>query len=307
MLRPATLLLCLSLPATVAIPAAAQRDVVGADDEEEDGPPRAAPPQPEEKKDDKKDDDKKGKKKKDDQKPAEDKKPTEDKKPAKDDDKKAAKDDKKAAKDDKKAAPVDVLADSEEDKAKKKAEDEARKKADEAASAEDKKKAEEKKRLLEQKKLDEEKRLQETKADRLVAAKKRRAYRRTDGNDVVVLAEVEPGAVVKGGLVEMRLEVYKPLDVADPRFGGREPYRELKLVAAVIEPTGKKDMTTRYAVHSLGAPGRYGFHFTPGNDGVVQVQLSGEVGERRLNVTIPLHVGVWPPPYFEDEDKKLLQ
>jgi hypothetical protein len=66
-------------------------------------------------------------------------------------------------------------------------------------------------------------------------------------------------------------------------------------------------MTTRYAVHSLGAPGRYGFHFTPGNDGVVQVQLSGEVGERRLNVTIPLHVGVWPPPDFEDEDKKLLQ
>jgi hypothetical protein len=39
----------------------------------------------------------------------------------------------------------------------------------------------------------------------------------------------------------------------------------------------------------------------------VQVQLSGEVGERRLNVTIPLHVGVWPPPDFEDEDKKLLQ
>ena len=84
-------------------------------------------------------------------------------------------------------------------------------------------------------------------------------------------------------------------------------HRDLKLVAAVIEPTGKKDMTTRFAVHSLGAPGRYGFHFTPTNDGVVQVQLSGEVGERRLNVTIPLHVGVWPPPDFEDEDKKLLQ
>jgi hypothetical protein len=292
MLRPATLLLCLALQAALAVPAAAQREIVGADDEEDDGPPRGTLPPPAEAKDDKKkNDDQKGKK-------------ADDKKGKKADDKMA--DDKKVD-DKKKAAPVDVLADTEEDKAKRKAEDDARRKADEAASAEDRKRAEEKKRLLEQKKLDEEKRLQATKADRLAAAKKRRTYRRTEGSEVVVLADVEPGAVVKGGLVEMRLEVFKPLDVADPRFGAREPYRNLKLVATVIEPTGKKEMTTRYAVHSLGAPGRYGFHFTPGNDGVVQVQLTGEVGERRINMTIPLHVGVWPPPDFEDEDKKLLQ
>lgn len=300
MLRPASLLFGLTLlSASLALPAAAQRDVVGADDDDEDdGPPRAAPPPPppEEKKDDKK-----GKKK--DDKKADDKKAAGDKKA---DDKKA--DDKKGKKDDQKPAPpVDVLADDDEDKAKRKAETEARKKAEEAASAEDKKKAEDKRRLAEEKKVAEEKRRQETKADRLAAAKRSRTYRRADGADVVILAEVAPGAVVKGGLIEVKLEVFKPLDVADPRFGAREPWRDLALVAAVIEPTGKKEMTTRFAVHSLGAPGRYGFHFTPGNDGVVQVQLSGDVGERRLNITIPLHIGVWPPPDFEDEDKKLTQ
>jgi hypothetical protein len=160
---------------------------------------------------------------------------------------------------------------------------------------------------LEQKRLDEEKRLQETKADRLAAAKKQRVYRRTESDDVVVICEVEPGAVSKDAVVEMRLEVFRPLDVADPRFGAREPHRDLNLVATVVEPTGKKTTTTAtYTVHPLGAPGRYGFHFTPNHDGVLQVQLSGDVGGRRLNVTIPLHVGVWPPPDFEDEDKKLL-
>jgi len=300
--------LCLCLAAamatTLAAPSAlAQRTIVGGDDDEDDdGAPRQAPPPPE-KKDEKKDDkkDEKGAKK-------------DDKKDAKKDDKKAddkAKADGKGkkgdkAKDDKKG-PVDVLADTDEDKARQKAEDEARKKAEASASAEDKKKAEAQRKLQEEKAAAEEKRRQASRADRLASAKRERAFRRTDGDEFVVIAEVAPGEVKKGKLVEMKLEIFKPLDVPDPKFGSRMPWRNLNLTATVVEPTGKKDAKTVYAIHSMGAPGRYGVHFTPGRDGVIQVQITGEAGDRSVNVTIPLHVGVWPPPDFEEEDKRLFQ
>jgi len=317
MLRPRTLLLAAAL-ATVALPAFAQREIVGGEDDEDgDAPPRKteAPPaddkkaeDPKKKKtaeekkaDDKKADDKKADDKKADDKKADDKK-ADDKKA---DDKKA--DDKKA--DDKKAVdakkgPVDVLADTDDDKKKRKAEDDARKKAEESASVADKKKAEDKAKLAEEKRLNEEKRREDTKVQRLASAKRERTYRRVEG-DVTVLAELTPGAVQKNGLVELRLDVFKRLDVADPKFGNREPFRDLRLVAVVVEQTGKKDARTSYAVHSLGAPGRYGFHFTPTHDGVIQVLLTGEVSERTINMAVPLHVGVWPPPDFDEEDKKL--
>ena len=72
----------------------------------------------------------------------------------------------------------------------------------------------------------------------------------------------------------------------------------------MVEPSGKKDGKKRYAVHSLGAPGLYGFHMTPPKDGVLQVQLTGDVGDRTLDVSFPVHVGAWPPPDFDDEDKR---
>jgi hypothetical protein len=305
MLRPRTLLLAAAL-ATVALPAFAQREIVGGEDDEDgDAPPRKAEEPPA---DDKKAEDPKKKKKqtaeekKAEDKKAEDKKAEDKKDPKKAEDKKA--EDPKKAVDAKKGAPVDVLADTDDDKKKRKAEDDARKKAEESASVADKKKAEDKAKLAEEKRLNEEKRREDTKVQRLASAKRERTYRRVEG-DVTVLAELTPGAVQKNGLVELRLDVFKRLDVADPKFGNREPFRDLRLVAVVVEQTGKKDARTSYAVHSLGAPGRYGFHFTPVHDGVVQVLLTGEVSERTINMAIPLHVGVWPPPDFDEEDKKL--
>ena len=286
MLRPRPLLLAAAF-AMATLPALAQREIVGADDDEEDGdaPPRKTEEAPANGKatDKKADPKKKGDKKAEEAKKA---------------------DPKKADAKKKGGPPADVLADTDEDKQKQKAEDEARKKAEESASVADKKKADERAKLAEDKRLADEKRLADSKVARLASAKRERSYRREEG-EVAVLATLTPGAVQKDGLVELNLDVFKRLDVADPKFGNREPFRDLHLVAVVVDQTGKKNARTSYAVHSLGAPGRYGFHFTPSRDGVVQVLLTGEAGERTINIAIPLHVGVWPPPDFDEEDKKL--
>ena len=308
MLRLRPLLFALPLLLATA-PAAAQRSVAGVDDEddEDDDGKKADPKKAGDKKaDDKKVDPKKADDKKVDPKKADDKnvdpKKADDKKvdPKKADDKKI--DDKKAGAS---RLPDDVLEDTEADKKKRKAEDIAREKAEAAAGAADQKKAAETARLTEEKRIAADKKLQATRDQRLGSARAQRTYRRDEG-DYTIIAEVQPGAVVKGKFVEVRLDVFKRLAVADPRFGTREPAKGLKLVANVIEPTGKQDATTSYVLHPTGAPGHYGFHFTPTRDGVVQLRLSGGAGERSFNSTIPLHVGVWPPPDFDAEDKKLI-
>lgn len=308
MLRTPTrplLALAVVVAASTSTPSIAQRSVAGVEDDEDDDDkddkddkedPKDAGAKPAEDPKDPKKDPKKDAKKdpKKDEKPAE--KPAEKADPK---DVKSKKDDKK------KATPEDVLADTEDDKKKRSAEDAARDKAEAAAAADDKKKAEEKARAAEQKKADAEKRRVETREQRLTAAKRNRELWRQEGDFGVVVA-MEPGAVQKGALVEVRFDIARSLDVADPKFGGREPLKNLKLTATVSEGSGKKGSSRVYAVHSLGSPGNYGFHMTPSRDGVLQVQLIGDVGDRTLNVSFPLHVGTWPPPDFDDEDKKLV-
>jgi hypothetical protein len=300
------LLALFTASALVSVPSLAQRNIQGVDDEEDDDGEERTPPSDVDKKkaDGKKADDKKadGKKKADDKK-ADGKKKVDDKKV---DDKKV--DDKKADEPrkgaDRKATPGDVLDETPEEKKKRSAEDEARKKADEAAAAEEAKQAAEKARLAEEKKANAEKRRAETRDQRLASAKRVRPLVRDEGGYHVGVA-VEPGALEKGALVEVRFDIGKNLDVADPKFGNRQPLKNLALTATVIEPSGKKDAKRVYVVHSLGAPGQYGFHMTPPKDGVLQVQLMGDVGDRTLDISFPLHVGVWPPPDFDDEDKKV--
>jgi len=302
MLRPplrSHLLAIVVATAAASVPAFAQRNIQGVDDEEDedDGKGKAAGDA------DKHADDKKtdGKKKADGKKKSDEKKSDE----KKSDEKKS--DEKKSegkAVDGKKATPADVLDETADEKKKHAAEDDARKKAEAAAAAEEAKQAAEKARLADEKKANAEKRHAETRDQRLASAKHVRPLLREEGDYRVGVA-VEPGAVQKGALVEVRFDVGRKLDVADPKFGNREPLKNLALTATVIEPNGKKDSKRVYAVHSLGAPGQYGFHMTPPKDGVLQVQLTGDVGDRTLDVSFPLHVGVWPPPDFDDEDKKL--
>lgn len=280
----------LAIAPVVSSSANAQRRIIGAGDEPSDaGPPPVVDAGPA-KKDDKK--------KKPEEKKADDKKPEEKKPEEKKADPAAVKkDDKK--KDDKR----DVLEDTPAEKTVKskdqEAKDAAEKKAEAAADAEKAKKEEEKKKLEESKKAADAKKKLENKDQRLAAARKIRQITRTSGAFAISVA-IEPGQVVKDGVLEVRIDVAQKLDVPDPKFGSLMPIRNADVVAVVTG--GKAKM--RYAVHALETPGRYGFHTTPIKDGVVQVTVSGTTKDNKsFDATFPLHVGVWPPPDFEDEEK----
>jgi hypothetical protein len=265
-------------------PAFAQRRIIGSDEEgaADAGPPPVVDAGPA-KKGDKKDD-KKGDKKAPDAGPAGSVKP-DDKKP----------------KDNK-----DVLEETSAEK-KKADEAEAKKKAAEAAAEkaaeEAKKKAEEeKKKLLEEKKAADDKKKLENKDARLAAAKKIRQITRKDGSIGVSFA-IEPGEVKANALTEVRVNVTKKLEQADPRYGNLEPQKNQNIVVTVQEPGAKKG-GARYALHALEAPGRYGFHFTPTKKGAYTLAVNGKDAEGHTwDATMTLHVDTWPPPDFDDEEK----
>jgi murein DD-endopeptidase MepM/ murein hydrolase activator NlpD len=296
--------------------ALAQRKIIGSSDDEATD---AGPPPATDDKDDKKGDKKDDKKSKKDKKAEEDakKKAEEDKKKAEEDKKKKGKPDDKSkdAKDEKKDAKKDdkrdVLADTPAETAKKNKDDEARaaaeKKADEAAEAEKKKKEEEARKLAEDKKAADDKKKLENKDARLAAARKIRNISRSSGPIGVSFA-IEPGEVKSNSVVEIRVDLTQKLDVADPKYGTLMPLKGLDLVAVVSQPTGKKDnKSLKYALHPLEAAGRYGFHTTPLKDGLYQVSIQGTTKDgKSVDASFPLHVGVWPPPDFEEEEKNNL-
>jgi hypothetical protein len=264
--------LTLASPLLVADAADARRVVGGSDKAE-----------PEEKKDEKKDD-KKGDKKDEKKSEAEKKKDAEAKKAAAE---KAA-----AEKEAKEQAAREAAEAEEERKAREK---ELAEEAAERAAKEAKEKAEEAKRQAEEeKRRKEEERKEANRAARLRSAKKLRTLtREADGN--LVVATLTPGGPNSEKVVEMRFDVGERLKVAHARYGNMKPLKGLRLVATVTGPDG----ATSYRVHPLKAAGAYGFHTTPKAAGEYSVQLTG----KNIDVTFPVHVGVWPPPDFEDEEK----
>ena len=75
------------------------------------------------------------------------------------------------------------------------------------------------------------------------------------------------------------------------------------MAIVVSQASGKGGPPQRYVLHPLGAPGRYGFHLTVPKNGQIQVGVEGDVKGKSLALNIPLHIGAWPPPDFDDEEK----
>lgn len=228
-----------------------------------------------------------------------------------------AKDDEAAQQDDeaKKKAAEEKRKKDEEKRKKAEAEAEEKRRAKEAAEEAAEKAAEEaerKKRAAEEQKKREaaereKARLEANREGRLKAARKTRLYTREDGK-VVVGVSLEPGKADADKVMEVRFEVNERLDVPHPRFGNRMPLKDLDLVATVEEPAKGKGggERYRYRVQPLRAPGSYGMHHTPRLEGehVVHIEGKSKDGKRSVSFSFPVHVGVWPPPDFDDEEAK---
>lgn len=188
-------------------------------------------------------------------------------------------------------------------RAKEAAEEAARKAAEEAERK--KREAEEKKKREAEER--EKARLEANRAGRLKAARATRLYTREDGN-VVAGVSLEPGKADADKVMEVRFELNQRLDVPDPRFGNRMPLKDMELIATVEEPAQGKGAAKsyRYRVQPLRAPGSYGLHHTPRLEGehVVRVEGKSKDGKRTIRFSFPVHVGVWPPPDFDEEEAK---
>lgn len=266
-----TLLVCAGLACAVALPAHAQRRIIGVEERKE-----GHKEDKEEKKEgegDAKKDSAADKKKKAAEEKARKKREAEEKKKAEEAERKR--------------------------KAKEAAEEAARKAAEEA----ERKKKEAVERKKEEAERKEKERLEKNRAARLKSAKKTRRYSRED-DELVAGATMTPGKPTKSKVLELRFDLGKQLEVAHPKYGDRMPLKGWSVVATVQEPaTGKGEAKTwSYAVHPLRAPGSYGFHHTPRIDGEHTVSIEASRGDDSMSFTVPVHVGAWPPPDFEEEE-----
>ena len=175
--------------------------------------------------------------------------------------------------------------------------------AEEAARKDEAQKATEKRRLDDEKKASDTKRRAETREQRLTTARKVRHLARKVGSYRLLVA-LEPGASAATTVLEVRVSLTKKLEVADARFGLLEPEPGASLIANVREANGKDVLGRSYVMHPMETPGSYGFHTTPLRAGLVNVTVRGTAADgTAIDATLPVHVGTWPPPDFDDEEK----
>lgn len=189
-----------------------------------------------------------------------------------------------------------------EDIAIRKAEEAAEKAAEEAAQ----KAKEEEERKIREAQEKEAARLEANREERLAQAKSARRFIREDDAFQVNIT-MRPGAPVAGKMIELQFDIAKKLKVESTQYGTLEPQKKMVNIAQVMPPvTGQKEEAVSYRVHSLETPGTYGFHFTPNRDGMHEITVTGKTktGDA-FQFTLPVHPDAWPPPDFEEEQKKL--
>ena len=286
MRRPASLLL-LALVATsllTADPASAQRRIIGSD-----SPPADEAPPPSKDPDDDTAQDRDAQTKED-----------------KTDDKKKHAAEAKRRKEEAEKRRLEEEQRREAEEARREAEEEARREAEQKARQEAKKKAEaEAQKKAEAEKHKEEQRLEGLRSGRLKTAKALRRLTRQEGKLRASIG-LEPGSPDVDRVVEIRVDVTERLKVPDPRFGDLKPVTGMRLIATVQGPdTGSRTAREqRYVLHPLRTPGSYGFHHTPSVGGEHRVRIDGtDAKGEAFSFELPLHVGVWPPPDFDEEEQ----
>lgn len=150
----------------------------------------------------------------------------------------------------------------------------------------------------------------------LEAARAARRFMR-EKDQVLFTVRLTPGAITQDKLTTLEMEIAHHLEEADPDFGDYKPMEGAAFIAVLTHtaappPKDPKAPPTplaaplTYAVHPMEDPGKYGFHVTVPAAGVWQLKVTGpgvKEDGKPVEVTIPLHVGVWPPPDFDAEEK----
>ena len=200
-----------------------------------------------------------------------------------------------------KEAAKEKSAEKEKKRAERKAAKKAAKEAAKKAAADKKEAVEAKGRQVVEK---EKARLEGNKEARLLAAKKQRKLSRRSG-DLVFTITMIPGAPAPGDVLELRVDTFKELAVADVKFGKFKPQERVQMAAEVSPPeTGQDEEARTFRVHRLSSPGSYGFHVTPGKEGQHGLSITGKSDDDTpFTVDVALHVGVWPPPDFDGEEQ----
>jgi hypothetical protein len=81
-----------------------------------------------------------------------------------------------------------------------------------------------------------------------------------------------------------------------PKFGNRVPLEGAQLIVEVSSPGG--EVVAKFKAHEMPlAAGRYGIHFTPGQEGIYTLAIRGKSADgKTLVADVKLPVKVWPLP-----------
>lgn len=115
------------------------------------------------------------------------------------------------------------------------------------------------------------------------------------GDNIFTLV-MKPGIPDPNQVTEIMIEANSIPKKAHPRYGNRVPMENASLVVEVTSPAG--ELVGRFAAHPIPlANGKYGIHFTPGQEGIYSLGVRATTADNQaVNADLKLPVKVWPLP-----------
>ncbi len=108
--------------------------------------------------------------------------------------------------------------------------------------------------------------------------------------------DMKPGVPDPDQVTEILINANLIPKKRDPVFGSNVPLIDAKLIVDVTNPAGQ--LVGRFETHAMPlTKGRYGFHFTPSQEGIYTLTLKGKTAKgEALSGELKLPVKVWPLP-----------
>jgi hypothetical protein len=107
---------------------------------------------------------------------------------------------------------------------------------------------------------------------------------------------MKPGVPDPDQVTEIMIAANAVPKRADPKFGNRVPLENANLTLEVTSPGG--EVIAKFRAHQMPlSSGKYGVHFTPGQEGIYSLAIRGTTADgKALSGDLKLPVKVWPLP-----------